>query len=512
MRLSLFAALVLSFGPVSQGNGESETFRKISDLVDDETWLVARVDLSNFDLAKGLSLLNGVLPEAEETGTLEGAVRQWQTAFRNQGGKEIFFVYGGNDFPQRPCFLVPLADWREGKDLLALFPFLEGRAPLTSQKVGKFLAVGTKPALAQLANRKPADREDLLAALGNVDKAPFQVAFSPSASARKIIAELAPELPKDLGGGPTSTLTAGLKWVSVGVDAGPRFTVQAVVQATDAKAANLLAAHWGKLLSMIGEERLPESIVSRVYFKWLQRVKELLTPRVENDRLELTLEPATELPQLAALGRQLLGGPERARSMNNLKQIMIAIHSYHDVHGHLPANVTDKDGKPLLSWRVLLLPYLEHGELYQKFKLDEPWDGENNQKLVESMPKVFKSPKQDAKLADKTTYLAPFGKGLMWEKGVKVQLQGILDGTSNTIAVVEADDDRATIWTKPDDLPIDADNPAKGLLSHYTDGFLAALGDGSVRFLRKDTPQLHGWFTRAGGEVLTPSNPKSIKK
>lgn len=508
MRFFSLALFAIGFGFASRGNGESETVQKIADLIDDETWLVARVDLSNFDLAKGLSLVKGTLPEQAEVEMLEHAVRQWQTAFRNQGGNEIYIVYGGTDFPQNPCFLVPLADWREGKTLLEFFRVFQGRALLHSQRIGKFLAVGTKPALNQLATHKAANREDLFAALENVEKAPLQVAFSPSPSARKIIAELAPELPKDLGGGPTSTVTNGLKWVSLGIDAAPQFTLRAVVQATDAKTANLLAGYWNKLIQMIGEEQLPESTVSRVYFKWFQRIKEILTPKIENDRFEITVETSIALPQLSTLMRQLVGGPERARSSNNLKQMMLAIHNYHDVNGYLPTNVTSKDGKLLLSWRVLLLPYLDHDDLYRKFKLDEAWDSENNKKLIPSMPKVFKSPRQDAGLTEKTTYLAPFGKGLMWEKGQRIQLQKIPDGTSNTIAIVEVDDDEAVTWSKPDDLGIDPENPIKGLLSHYTDGFLAALGDGSVRFFRKDTPQLYGWFTRSGGEVLTLPNKK----
>src|SRR5262249_21734482 len=69
----------------------------------------------------------------------------------------------------------------------------------------------------------------------------------------------------------------------------------------------------------------------------------------------------------------------RMQSTNNLKQIALAMHSYHDTMGRFPpAIVRDKEGKPLYSWRVLLLPYLEQQNLYNQFKLDEPWDSEHN--------------------------------------------------------------------------------------------------------------------------------------
>ena len=81
----------------------------------------------------------------------------------------------------------------------------------------------------------------------------------------------------------------------------------------------------------------------------------------------------------------------RARSSNYLKQLAIVMQTYSDVNnGRLaPAAVFDKDGKPLLSWRVLMLPYLEQDALYKEFHLDEPWDSDHNKKLLEKMPPLF---------------------------------------------------------------------------------------------------------------------------
>ena len=78
---------------------------------------------------------------------------------------------------------------------------------------------------------------------------------------------------------------------------------------------------------------------------------------------------------------------------NNLKQIGRGMHIYHEVNGRLPpAAITDKDGKPLLSWRVAILPYVEQQALYNKFKLDEPWDSPHNKALIEEMPAVYACP------------------------------------------------------------------------------------------------------------------------
>src|SRR5947207_661102 len=78
-----------------------------------------------------------------------------------------------------------------------------------------------------------------------------------------------------------------------------------------------------------------------------------------------------------------------AASAANLKCITIAFHSAHDANGVLPGDIIGKDGKPLLSWRVAILPYLAEKKLYDEFKLDEPWDSKHNIKLLEKMPKPY---------------------------------------------------------------------------------------------------------------------------
>src|SRR5262245_360225 len=83
----------------------------------------------------------------------------------------------------------------------------------------------------------------------------------------------------------------------------------------------------------------------------------------------------------------------RGKSSNNLKMIALALHNYESVHGSFPRNVYDANGKAILSWRVQLLPYLEHDNLSKEFRMDEAWDGKSNKALLEKMPEVFASPR-----------------------------------------------------------------------------------------------------------------------
>src|SRR6202789_1676353 len=85
----------------------------------------------------------------------------------------------------------------------------------------------------------------------------------------------------------------------------------------------------------------------------------------------------------------------RAQCVNNLKQIGLAMHNYHSANDAFPMPaITDKDGKPLLSRRVAILPYIEKQELYNKFKLEEPWDSPHNKALLKEMPTTYLCPSQ----------------------------------------------------------------------------------------------------------------------
>ncbi len=183
-----------------------------------------------------------------------------------------------------------------------------------------------------------------------------------------------------------------------------------------------------------------------------------------------------------------------------MKQIALAMLDYESKNGTLPPRaVFEKHGKPLLSWRVLLLPYLEYQHLYDQFRLDEPWDSPHNKPLIAQMPGVYSNANRSPD--GKTNYLVPTGKGTVFDGTDGVKIRDITRGSSNTLLLVEADEDRAVIWTKPDDLEADFDRPLDGLGNFRQGIFLAALCDGSVRTISSniDPQVLRATFMRAGG-------------
>jgi prepilin-type processing-associated H-X9-DG protein len=192
----------------------------------------------------------------------------------------------------------------------------------------------------------------------------------------------------------------------------------------------------------------------------------------------------------------------RIRDANNLKQIALAFHNYHDTNGAFPqAALYDKDGKATLSWRVLILPYIEQDNLYQQFKLDEPWDSKHNKKLLAKIPPVYKHATAKASNPYGTFYQVAVGKGTIFEGKRGIRIQEITDGTSNTILVATAAKD--VPWSKPEDMPFGA-QVLPQLGKQFRNGTNVAFADGSVRMLsptiKKET--LRALFTRNGGEVI----------
>jgi hypothetical protein len=101
----------------------------------------------------------------------------------------------------------------------------------------------------------------------------------------------------------------------------------------------------------------------------------------------------------------------RSACRSNLKNIALALHNYHEDHGsYPPAYIADENGRPMHSWRILLLPYIERGDLYKQYRFDEPWDGPNNRKLASQMPGLYRCAGHDYGEGEFHTTYGSFGK------------------------------------------------------------------------------------------------------
>ena len=203
----------------------------------------------------------------------------------------------------------------------------------------------------------------------------------------------------------------------------------------------------------------------------------------------------------------------RAICTNHLKQIALALHNYHDHYGCFPpAYIADENGKPMHSWRVLLLPYLEEEDLYKAYDFNEPWDGPNNRKLLDRCPTIFRCPSERngrERPSSETSYLAVIGPHTMWPGQQCVKFDDVPDGFSHTIMVVEAADS-GIHWLEPRDLHVLQMNPAvnpehgQGISSKHTGRANVALVDGAVWILpdTATTENIKALLTRDGGEKV----------
>ncbi|MFT3878104.1 MAG: DUF1559 domain-containing protein [Gemmatales bacterium] len=228
--------------------------------------------------------------------------------------------------------------------------------------------------------------------------------------------------------------------------------------------------------------------------------------------VDYQINVAKMMPILLSAMEKVRGAAERVTSANNMKQCIIAMHNYHSDNNKMPEVMTMKDGKPMHSWRVMMLPYLEQDALFKQINMNEPWDSEANKKVFESveMPKVFAHPAKKDGNSKMTYYKVFYSKpgvtpraGFALGKPMTLGQMTVKDGTSNTIAMIEAGP--PVLWYKPDDIEFDPKAQLPNMTSPWKDkkvnvGFF----DGSIHsfWLGADEETWKGAITADGGEVL----------
>jgi hypothetical protein len=216
-------------------------------------------------------------------------------------------------------------------------------------------------------------------------------------------------------------------------------------------------------------------------------------------------------------GKAAIGGAAtRQQISNDGKQIGIAMHNVHDTMSRMPApfvtsglGVQPTSGNPNLSWRVELLPYVEQGSLYTQFQLSQPWDSSSNRRFADQrvMPYASRydlaSPNTHFRVFVGSPTTPPqmqpiFSSDLRSRRG----MSRIMDGTSNTIMVIETED--SVRWTEPKEIPYDGKSPLPKFGHAKNDNFLVVMADGSVKWIRKTVSEstLRAAITAEGGEVV----------
>ncbi|MEW4453617.1 DUF1559 domain-containing protein [Bremerella sp. JC817] len=331
---------------------------------------------------------------------------------------------------------------------------------------------------------------------------------------RRVLVPLAedPRMTKVIPG--IADFPESLEWARFQLVAAPRPSLNLTLQAVDANGATELKelvdqfTAAAKLSLAMNGGTLPE--------KYLESIQQINS---KQDGLQIVLATS---PEDKVIGEMLAQGisqfaaqatekasfeTRRAAATKNLRKMMLAFHTLaaSEEQKFPPQATRDADDKPLLSWRVHVLPFIGQQQLYDQFHLDEPWDSPHNVKLAEKMPELFTIPGDEDLAADgKTRFQVPLGKGMPGENLGKLGFIDLTDGTSNTIAIVEAPRSKAVVWTSPEDLSVKLDDPMKSLIDPEEPGFCYSRFDGSAGFFPADgnVVKIQTMLTHQGGEVV----------
>jgi hypothetical protein len=404
----------------------------------------------------------------------------------------------------------------------------EGKSYHTGTKDGQKVALYFASDRVLVVGPEEGVKRCLSFAAGKKAKGPLDDAIKLAAGTHHVVAAINPppaqmqKLKAQMGGaGQAYQSLADVQVATVVLDVGAQLQLDATLRfpaegkAKEAKTAIDGSVAMAKLFLPQLKQQFARGMPGGEGEKLFDQIKSALDAiAVEQKGTDVSVRAKTEAANVV-IGMGLLlpamqkvrGAATHVTHTNNLKQLALAMHMYADRHGGQfpPAVIHSKDGRPLYSWRVELLPYLEQQALYNEFHKDEPWNSPHNSQLLTRMPKVFALPGQDVPGQSRTPYQVFTGPSTPFVGRVGPRMPAsFTDGTSNTILIAQAN--RMVPWTAPEDIAYQPTQPVKPLLGSNFGNYFVALADGSVRPLRLTIQDrtLHAAVTPAGGEILGP--------
>lgn len=479
----------------------------VEKFLDDQAFVVARVRPKKIELNNAIAYLtkNKVIPQAQAiavallAGTVKGSL--------DRNAEEMFVVYSMSMVASGeflPLVVVPTKDAEQQQKLEEMLKKIPMAGDIMKTKrLDNALLAGAPGALERAARQLGKPRPDIGDAKVVWGDHAVQVAVVPTADQKRSLKELLPPLEKPLDKHSSQELASGISWLSFSMDPFPP-RMKAVVRGVDAPAVEKGMAFLKDALKFAP---LAFSEAEKDVAEPAGKLMQMIGNGLRKDGTDIVLElndPQPILDLFAAAAVKARSAAQSMQSSNNMKQLMLAMHMHHDAKNCFPAPaVLSGDGKPLLSWRVAVLPYIEQEDLYKKFKLDEPWDSDHNKKLIPLMPRTF-APEGENLQPGHTPYVVPVGKKTMFFGPKGGKLGEVTDGTSNTVALIQVPANRAVIWTKPDDL--DADLPFDALTKGFGDRITVGFGDGSIRRLKFPLKEevFRNLLNKADGNTIPP--------
>jgi len=465
------------------------------------------------------------------------------------GIKDVYLViaFGGNTFPIPGYVAIPKTDTLNASAISSMldsandsmeinFVFSEtddfycititpiNRHLITAEEFGR----KRQETAQSFARRSMTDRPEFLEAHETVRDYPIQVLFAPPKYVKKIFSEIRPELPEPLEKIDLAAMINGLRWKAVGIDpAKPELLgiveaeTELDAQVMDALGHQFLSRASAELLKYLQRcsedaeytqkivrnqgpellESLLKAYPSVINEENLKLLENGLIPKPKGKRFTVKWSEETINTVFAKLGPIIVDviakniavtryDAQQKQLTHNFKMLGLGMHNYHDTKKCFPPAFTvDENGKPLHSWRVLILPYVEQSALYESIRLDEPWDSEYNRQFHDKMPDVYYNPMYPDSDKNRNTnfciVVGPDTFGKAGDKGPK--LHDLKDGTSsNTVMVIERK--TPVCWMAPIDISqenayLGINKNPEGIGGLCRDGINTLLGDGAAMFI-----------------------------
>jgi len=330
---------------------------------------------------------------------------------------------------------------------------------------------------------KKTKRTDIVQGFDAMGSLPFGAMLFPSKDNPLDLGKIFPSLKKAKGKeGEASGILNGLKLVTLGIYLDP-WRIEMVIQTENSELANDVQKSILKAIQSIPDlvQAQVEEVGKDPVFKALAAMVKSVS--IMDDKVTIVITDFDPYFEIAArINEQNQAKAAAASSMNKVKNIATALLAYHKDKGKFPPAATlSKEGKPLLSWRVQILPYLGHNFLYKQFRQNEPWDSEHNKKFIRRIPPSFRESQENFDKGT-TPFQAPVGIATLFTPGgTGTNSIQIINELSNTIMLVKVPEDKTAIWTKPEDWEIDISLPAKDLLKGFSNAIVFACADGEVK-------------------------------
>ncbi len=494
--LAIAVCLVAAPASPSLAQSAADDLDTIKPFLGRTTALIVRVDPTRLDVSD--ASLNPASDSSNTIKTMLDRLKAFQAislpVVQSISGNQI--VYSAVDIPEGRN-RVPVRIFRKAtseQDTQRVSQLIQDNVGMkVSERGGFLIASPTHTDVDGESAVAPSTLAAMKAAFQTSKNSPITVVFAPPEHVWRTIRELSPELPPHLGGGPSDVLTEGVQWACLAIDP-QSLTLRVTIQSKSPEAAAKAAAHLPKMVAALYE--VTPEVKKQVPPELLKILVDWLKPKVEGDQVVIQVDGSkstqANLALLTYLAGQFREQAKRQTNTNQFKHILLAMHNYHDVYRTFPVakRYRNEDGRPGLSWRVHILPFLEQNELYEQFKLDEPWDSPHNKKLIAKMPNIYQSDRiplgQKKTKPGHTTYLAPVGEKTVFGGAKESPIRNIIDGTSNTVILLEVKPEAAKPWTAPDDYRFDPKDPLKDVNVDDSGRWLTGFADGSVQLIKKE--------------------------